>query len=146
MMFAFCKPELEKLARRGENQYTQYKKVDGELTKYQNRDRYAALNWQNDNTVEFRIFRGTLKYETFMASMELCHAAYVFTHDKNCFNIPTGGDVQDVVQDSEKLTDRIFRKFLRFIYKERSSYNNLVIYIRAKNFNIGGENDTAEKD
>lgn len=34
-------------------------------------DRYQALNLTNRNTIEFRIFRGTLKYETFMASIEL---------------------------------------------------------------------------
>lgn len=34
-------------------------------------DRYQALNLTNRATIEFRIFRGTLKYETFMASIEL---------------------------------------------------------------------------
>ena len=28
---------------------------------------------QNYNTIEFRIFRGTLKYETFVATLELVH-------------------------------------------------------------------------
>ena len=34
-------------------------------------DRYLALNLTNRRTIEFRIFRGTLKFETFMASVEL---------------------------------------------------------------------------
>lgn len=33
-------------------------------------DRYCAVNIQNKNTVEFRIFRGTLRYRTFIASLE----------------------------------------------------------------------------
>ena len=33
--------------------------------------RYMALNLENYATIEFRIFKGTLKYETFMASVEL---------------------------------------------------------------------------
>lgn len=33
--------------------------------------RYMALNLTNYNTIEFRIFRGTLKFDTFMASVEL---------------------------------------------------------------------------
>lgn len=33
--------------------------------------RYMALNLTNNSTIEFRIFKGTLKYETFMASVEL---------------------------------------------------------------------------
>jgi hypothetical protein len=33
-------------------------------------DRYLALNFSRRNTIEFRIFRGTLKYSTFMATLE----------------------------------------------------------------------------
>jgi hypothetical protein len=33
--------------------------------------RYMALNLQNRKTIEFRFFKGTLKHETFMASVEL---------------------------------------------------------------------------
>lgn len=33
-------------------------------------DRYMALNLTNTNTIEFRFFKGTLKYETFMADFE----------------------------------------------------------------------------
>lgn len=35
--------------------------------------RYVSLNLYNDNTIEFRIFRGTLKYSTFVATLELVH-------------------------------------------------------------------------
>lgn len=35
--------------------------------------RYAAVNLENETTVEFRIFRGTLRYTTFMAALELVH-------------------------------------------------------------------------
>lgn len=38
-----------------------------------NYGRYVSLNLQNYNTIEFRIFRGTLKYETFIATLELVH-------------------------------------------------------------------------
>ncbi len=33
--------------------------------------RYVAVNLTNDSTVEFRIFRGTLKYKTFIAALQL---------------------------------------------------------------------------
>ena len=33
--------------------------------------RYSAVNLCNYNTIEFRLFRGTLKYNTFIASIEL---------------------------------------------------------------------------
>lgn len=35
--------------------------------------RYMALNLTNYNTIEFRIFKGTLKYETFMACFEFVY-------------------------------------------------------------------------
>ena len=35
--------------------------------------RYMALNLTNSNTIEFRIFKGTLKYETFMACFEFVY-------------------------------------------------------------------------
>lgn len=35
--------------------------------------RYMALNLTNANTIEFRIFKGTLKYETFMADFEFVY-------------------------------------------------------------------------
>lgn len=36
-----------------------------------NNGRYAAVNLCNDATIEFRLFRGTLKYNTFIATLEL---------------------------------------------------------------------------
>lgn len=40
--------------------------------------RYQALNFNNADTVEWRIFRGTLHYETFMAYLELVDATCRF--------------------------------------------------------------------
>ena len=36
--------------------------------------RYAAVNLMNYSTIEFRLFRGTLKINTFMATLELVNA------------------------------------------------------------------------
>lgn len=36
--------------------------------------RYAALNFQNDNTIEFRVFRGTLNPVRFLSNLELVDA------------------------------------------------------------------------
>ena len=33
--------------------------------------RYAAVNLENDATIEMRIFRGTLKYNTFIATLQM---------------------------------------------------------------------------
>lgn len=51
-----------------------------------NQGRYAAVNLCNYNTVEFRMFRGTLKYPTFIACLELvniiCETAVFSSEDE----------------------------------------------------------------
>lgn len=59
---------FEKLARRKENQYCYYKKAE------EVEDRYTSINIENDETIEFRIFKGTLKPETYYATLELVDA------------------------------------------------------------------------
>ena len=36
-------------------------------------DKFVAVNFCHDNTVEFRIFKGSLRYETFIGTLELVH-------------------------------------------------------------------------
>jgi hypothetical protein len=42
-------------------------------------DRYEAVNLTNQRTIEFRIFRGTLRYESIMACIEFTRAVWHFT-------------------------------------------------------------------
>ena len=45
--------------------------------------RYVAVNLGNYETIEFRLFRGTLRYETFIATLqlvnEICNTALCLT-------------------------------------------------------------------
>ncbi len=53
----------------------------GKLSAYQPRyaeGRYAALNLESGSTIEFRIFRGTMKAESFYRNLEFCHALVYF--------------------------------------------------------------------
>lgn len=43
--------------------------LDSAKESYKNR--YVCLNLQNYHTIEFRIFKGTLKYSTFIATLQL---------------------------------------------------------------------------
>ena len=45
-----------------------------EDAKKQNKGRYTGVNIQNTHTIEIRIFRGTLKYNTFIATLEMVDA------------------------------------------------------------------------
>lgn len=56
-----------------------------EHAKNSNLGRYVAINLQNNNTVEFRLFRGSLKYQTFLAvlqiTQEICKTALSMSDD-----------------------------------------------------------------
>lgn len=64
-----------------ENAKDTYKKAKGN-----HRGRYVAVNLENDYTIEFRLFRGTLRYITFAAALELvyeiCRFAIMLTDDE----------------------------------------------------------------
>ena len=67
--------------------------TDTDLTRIalytRNGGRYQAVNLQNDSTVEFRIFRGTLKRDTLIASIQLVSnlCQYAMTHTPTqCLN------------------------------------------------------------
>ena len=63
-----------------ENTQNTYKKA-----KERHLGRYVAVNLENYNTIEFRLFRGTLRYPTFVATLqlvdEICHAC-TYLNDK----------------------------------------------------------------
>ncbi len=75
--------ELLKFSRRSEYSMNRwatrygYEKTGREIldkAKKGNNGRYAAVNLMNYTTIEFRMFRGTLKYNTFIAALELVDA------------------------------------------------------------------------
>ena len=47
-----------------------------------NSRRYTAINLQNDATIELRIFRGTLNFNSFMKNIQFAHAMFCFTRDE----------------------------------------------------------------
>jgi hypothetical protein len=60
-----------------------YCRVKAEMAKFtahgkHSSDRYEMLNVSNDHTVEFRIFRGSLRYESIAAALEFCNALLTF--------------------------------------------------------------------
>ena len=88
--------ELLKFSRRTETQLKRwaarygYKDQPMEILDHAKRGygggRYSSVNLQNRDTVEFRIFRGTLKYNTLIATLQLvnrvCDAAVVLSDDE----------------------------------------------------------------
>jgi Putative amidoligase enzyme len=48
-----------------------------------NSDRYEAVNFHNDKTVEFRLFKGSLVYTTIMACLEFTYATWFFCRESS---------------------------------------------------------------
>lgn len=90
---------VERFARRGANRWCVYSKTfedkcykehyakevrkDLHKKKGYSGDRYQSVNNENRDTIEFRIFRGTLRASTYRASVEFClrMVDYITTHE-----------------------------------------------------------------
>ena len=78
-IFLRNKPWLERFSRRKWEHLDRWAKFkDSSELEYMNknkneyyRGRYQAINNENQYTIEFRLFRGTLKYNTFVATLQL---------------------------------------------------------------------------
>jgi len=84
-----------------------------------NQDRYEALNFQNSETIEFRLFKGSLKYQTIMACLEFTYASWFFTKDASQADLSTD-------------------KFLDFISapENKSDTINLRAYLLSKGYRL----------
>ncbi len=77
--------------------------------------RYVAVNLENYYTIEFRLFRGTLKYKTFLATLQLvdmiCRLAIML--DDNAFEKMSWSDfVLQIGSDKPELIDYLKSKRL----------------------------------
>lgn len=77
--------------------------------------RYCAVNIQNYDTVEFRLFRGTLKYKTFLATLqlvdEICRCAIDMT-DKEMEEMSWLDFVRKIPKEKKELIEYLKEKML----------------------------------
>jgi hypothetical protein len=78
-----------------------------------NPDRYEALNFQNEKTVEFRLFKGTLKYETIMACLEFTFATWHFCRNASTNQLTTAGFLEFICKPENRKDTRFLRTYLR---------------------------------
>lgn len=98
----------ERVARRTQSDYARYiEKPDAQLGG--GSERYCAVNFRNADTVEFRLFRGTLRYKTLMATLEivdgLCRWAKTRTADQILRNEDEVGNFVAWLSDPERAAD-----------------------------------------
>jgi hypothetical protein len=78
-----------------------------------NPDRYEALNFQNEKTVEFRLFKGTLKYSTIMACLEFTFATWHFCKNASTSQLTTAGFLDFVCLPENRKDTKFLRSYLR---------------------------------
>lgn len=113
---------FELIARRKETHWARFKKSNGlpvkEVYGKSSGTRYQAVNFENSNTVEFRLFRGTLKYTTFMATLEIVDALVHWAAQLSISDILSTGDV--------------FENFTDYI-QANPLYENALNYLKENN-------------
>jgi hypothetical protein len=78
----------------------------------QSNGRYAAINIENDETLEVRVFRGSLRYERVLSAIELVHAAVEYTRD---------------LKMSVKHKPLSWARFVAYVSEHSDTYPNLFI-------------------
>lgn len=78
-----------------------------------NEDRYEALNFKNPQTVEYRMFKGTLKYETIMACLEFTYASWHFARDTGIRNLTTEDFLSYISKPAQLKTTKFLREYLQ---------------------------------
>jgi len=101
----FCK--YENLTEKG---YIEY--MSGNFEMLKGYDRYVAVNLTNTETIEFRIFRGTLDYKRFLASLMLIDALCNFIKETSY----------------RSMNWQAFKNYLTFVNR----YNHLEKYLKEK--------------
>ena len=88
--------------------------------------RYVAVNLENYNTIEFRIFRGTLRYETFIATLQLINEICRFA----------------IQLDDKKMERLSWSEFVSLIPPERYE---LIKYLKSKRLYINEITEESEE-
>lgn len=96
---------LAAFARRSDNSYAKFEKK--KLTDHRGTERYEVLNLTNTNTVEFRLFKGSLKLQTILATLDFVHSLVKYTkmcstkalgHKEYLLWLTKEGEYQDMKQ------------------------------------------------
>ena len=111
------------IARRDSSRYSQVKNKTGDYSwvkhaksdgmRRLNEDRYESVNFQPERTVEFRLFKGTLRYETIMACLEFTYAAWFFTRDTGQQDLTVEQFIKFISLPENRKDTLYLRSFLR---------------------------------
>lgn len=75
-------------------------------------DRYEMINLQNRKTIEFRIFKGSLKYEAIIAAIEFCHAVLNFAAINSNLHLSTEAFLKFIFEHQQRPDTKFLRAYL----------------------------------
>jgi hypothetical protein len=119
---------IKAIARRDDSSYAKFKNKQGdrdwlksavgcETKRSQlrnlNHDRYEALNFKNDKTIEFRLFKGSLVYETIMSCLEFTYATWFFTRESSTKNMTIDGFLKFICANENRGDTKYLRAYLK---------------------------------
>jgi hypothetical protein len=81
-------------------------------------DRYTAINMKPDNTIEFRIFNGTLNIMTLSKAIEFIHSLLSYCSQTS---------FKDIVNNSSEMNK--VNRYLDFLSNNQKRYSNLCIFL-----------------
>ena len=115
---------LRTLSRRKENKYAQLPvKIWDRLTKNKEvrGERYEIVNWVNDNTVEFRLPKGTLNPDIILATVEFCDGVVHFIQRKSLIQLRKGNIQEFIGWITSNRTNRTrYAHLIKFCKKHSS--------------------------
>jgi len=107
--------QVERIAGRSNNSYATFSDKGNLVRKvkegYQGNGRYSAINTENDDTIEVRVFKGSLRKERVLSAIEFVHAVVEYTRD---------------VKVSSKNHALSWLKFTGYVSEKAELYPNLV--------------------
>ena len=110
--------QVERIAGRTANDFARFGDTGMVVPKIllgrQNEGRYEVVNISNRNTIEIRIFKGSLRKERLLSNIEFVHAVCEFTRDMK------------VVPKDKPLS---WSRFVAFVVSHDSDYQNLITII-----------------
>lgn len=99
-------------------EYKLTKSFIDKLSPYRTSDRYSAINTLNQQTLEMRIFKGTLSIPALRAHIQLAHASVEYTRNLSVQQVANGALSQN--------------NFLAYVYANMDMYSELVERIEHK--------------
>lgn len=93
-------------------------------------ERYSAINFNPEYTVEFRMFRGTLRYESIMACLEFTFAAWHFAKQSSMNDLTTEAFMKFICADTNRNDTKFLRHYLKA--KDFRAFHQAEVVVRPK--------------